>query len=78
MRWAGASSPSAHPRLASDGAGGVFAAGVAVGGPALGGFDLWMGHFDSNGTQLWLTQLGTSAHEWIGNVVGDGQGGTFL
>jgi hypothetical protein len=69
------------PCLAADGAGGVFAAGNALGafgGPALGDTDLWMAHFDSNGTPLWLKQFGTSAEDWIGNLVSDGQGGTFL
>lgn len=81
MKQYDTSASAFHPRLAADGAGGVFAAGIAFGafgGPALGGYDLWMAHFDSNGTLLWLKQFGTSANESSATLVSDGQGGTFL
>jgi hypothetical protein len=52
--------------LASDGAGGVFAAGEtqgSLGGPSFGGSDAWLNRWDNSGDLIWSRQIGTSAFD---------------
>jgi hypothetical protein len=67
--------------LASDGVGGVYVAGItngSVGGPNLGGDDVFLARYDSAGRQIWITQFGTSNSDGAGPLAMDGVGGVFV
>jgi hypothetical protein len=65
---------------AADGAGGLLVGGSttgSLGGPLVGSSDAWIGRFDANGNEVWLTQLGSAGFDVCWAVVGDGTGGAF-
>lgn len=67
---------------ASDGAGGLYVAGVTqgdVGGPFAGGAtDGWIARFDAGGQMLWAVQLGSPYDEFVAGLASDGSGGAFV
>lgn len=65
---------------ASDGAGGVFVAGTtsgSLGGANAGQEDAWISRFAPDGTQLWITQIGTALPDHV-EVATAGSEGTCL
>ena len=65
---------------ASDGAGGFLVCGSttgALGGTVVGSFDGWVGSFDAAGSEIWLTQFGSTSLDTCLAVVPDGAGGAF-
>lgn len=61
---------------ASDEMGGVIVGGPtfgSLGGPAFGGVDSWLGRYTSEGTQVWVEQVGTSAYEYTRDLTLDAQ-----
>jgi hypothetical protein len=64
----------------SDGSGGFFACGSTdgdLGGPPTGSFDAWIGKFDALGTEIWMTQFGSTSLDSCLAVAPDGAGGVF-
>jgi hypothetical protein len=52
--------------VVADGKGGVYITGRtsgSLGGPSAGGFDVFLGRYDSDGNQVWMTQYGTDGHD---------------
>jgi hypothetical protein len=61
-------------------AGGVFVCGTTrskLGASWIGSTDGWVGHFDANGTMIWLTQLGTLDEDELEAVVPHPDGGVY-
>src|SRR5687767_13898437 len=80
IRQFGTSLPEQGVAAAIDGSGGVYATGYtlgSLGGPAAGGLDAWLTRFDSTGNQIWIRQLGTSAHDWLHAAAMDMSGGVY-
>lgn len=66
---------------APDGTSGVYVLGQtqgSFGGPNAGGYDIWLGHFDSGGNQTWIRQIGSSSWEFGSVATPDGAGGVFV
>ncbi len=64
----------------SAGASGVYVLGQtqgSFGGPNAGGYDIWLGRFDSGGSQTWVRQIGSSAWEFGNGAAPDGSDGVF-
>ncbi|MCH7603365.1 MAG: SBBP repeat-containing protein, partial [Planctomycetes bacterium] len=67
--------------LANDGAGGVIIAGRTtslLGGPIIGGKDVFLARYDATGLQLWLIKFGTTADDFADALAPDGFGGVFV
>ena len=67
--------------MVPDGAGGVIVAGStwgSLGGPSAGVADVFLAHYDSDGTQLWIRQFGTSARDYAYALAPDGAGGVMV
>lgn len=67
--------------LASDGQGGVFMAGDALGeflAPSLGGFDVWVARYNEHGTRLWGVQFGSAQSDRVRAAASDGAGGVLI
>ncbi len=65
---------------AEDGSGGFLACGStsgSLGGALVGLFDGWIGRFDAAGTEIWLTQFGSTQFDSCFAVTSDGAGGAF-
>ncbi|MCC7011073.1 MAG: putative metal-binding motif-containing protein [Planctomycetes bacterium] len=66
---------------ASDGLGGVFVGGETAGSLAAqnaGGKDAWFAHYDHDGDQTWIRQLGATADDAVHAMALDGAGGVFV
>lgn len=66
---------------ASDGAGGVFVAGVTyggLGGPTAGSFDMFVAKYDPEGVRTWVRQVGSVGQESVSSAAPDGAGGVFI
>ena len=67
--------------LAPDGAGGVMVAGTtggSLGGPRMGGGDVFLARYDNAGNQLWIRQFGTSRADEAFALAPDGGGGVLV
>ena len=79
VRQLGTSADEAANAVAVDGSGNVYVAGYTRGtldGTNAGGADIFLAEYDSNGTQLWKTQVGTTDDDIalglaVDNVSGD-------
>lgn len=81
VRQFGSTSGEMPHASVSDGAGGVYLGGSAIGsfaGPSAGGQDAWLARFDGAGNQLWLQQFGTGQNESLSTAAPDGSGGAFV
>jgi hypothetical protein len=81
IRQIGSSAYDSTRALASDGAGGAYAAGVTFGslnGPNVNGQDPWVAHYDTAGTLLWLDQPGLLGTGVPNAAAADGVGGLFV
>jgi len=66
---------------AADGSGGVYVTGAtrgSLGGPLVGGLDVWLAHYGSAGNRSWIRQIGTSVDEEPWAAAPDGSGGVCL
>ena len=60
---------------------GVFVCGGTagnLGGTWAGGTDAWVALYDSDGSQVWITQFGTAGNEGAGELAEDSAGGFFV
>ncbi len=67
--------------MCPDGAGGALisaSVGGAVGGPHIGGHDIYLGKFTGAGDPLWTCQVGTPSADYVYAMVPDGVGGAFV
>jgi hypothetical protein len=67
--------------ITPDGSGGWFVCGYAeeaLGSTYSGGSDAWVARYDGSGSQLWLTQWGSSSDEEAFGLAPDSSGGTFV
>jgi hypothetical protein len=81
IRQFGTSASDYTYAAASDGSGGVYLSGQtagSLGGPSAGLTDVWLAHYSGSGSQLWIRQFGSSAHESAFGCCPDGSGGAFL
>ncbi len=66
---------------ASDGAGGVYTAGLtfgSLGGPYAGNRDAWIAHHDGAGNLTWVRQLGTNQWDTAFAAASDESGGVYV
>jgi hypothetical protein len=70
---------SDEPKAAAPGpSGSVYVVGWtsgSLGGPHIGGGDVFVARYDSTGARLWVKQFGTSSNDYATAAVPDGQGG---
>ncbi len=81
IRQFGTSGPDDLRAAARDGLGGVYVCGSTggnLGGPAKGGYDAWLAHYDSAGTQTWTRQFGTLWDDVAWATAEDAAGGVFV
>jgi hypothetical protein len=81
MEQFGTTGPDEIRALASDGAGGVFAAGETAGdfaAPNAGADDIFVSRIAPTGRVLWSRQLGSRFAELLHGAAPDGRGGVFL
>ena len=67
--------------IALDGTGSVYISAYTdgnIGGTPAGGFDAWIGKYDSSGTLSWVTQFGTTAHDFGTSMSVDGAGNVYI
>lgn len=67
--------------VTSDGSGGVYCAGASQGalfGPALGGYDNIVAHYDAQGQLVFGVQFGTGGLDHASELATDGAGGVFV
>lgn len=68
--------------IATDASGNIFFCGYTYGelapGQAQGGIDAYLAKYDSNGTQLWLKQLGTADSDRAKGIATDASGNVFI
>ncbi len=67
--------------LASDGASGVFVAGYTqgdLGGPNEGVVDAWIAHYDAQGNESWIRQIGTIEDDFALAMASDGAEGVYV
>ncbi|MEZ6192469.1 MAG: SBBP repeat-containing protein [Phycisphaerales bacterium] len=50
----------------------------SLGGPELGGFDVFLKKIDPSGAELWSRQIGTSSRDGPGDVAIDSRGNIFV
>jgi hypothetical protein len=82
LQWThpvGTAGPDFVGALAPDGSGGVIVGGqVVLPIPTGSTSDVWLERRDAAGTQLWLTEFGTTQHEQIFTASPDGVGGVLV
>ena len=64
-----------------DGSGGLYLSGFTegnLGGVNAGLHDIWLAHYDSAGSQVWIHQLGTSGEDYATGTASDGSGGLYV
>jgi len=81
-RQLGTSSNDRGYSVAIDGSGNAYISGHTKGGlgggPTAGGWDAFLAKFDSSGTHLWTSQLGTSGWDMSYSVAVDGSGNAYI
>lgn len=80
-RQLGTSAADVTKCVTPDGSGGVYAFGStqgSLGGPTLGGADVWIARYDGGGNLLWTRQIGTANDEKAESAAPDGAGGVFV
>ena len=77
----GTSSNDGGRSVALDASGNVFVSGNTqgdLGGPNAGSADAFLGKFDSDGNELWKTQIGTVNSDWSTSVAVDASGNVYI
>ncbi len=67
--------------VAPDGTGGIYTSGGtlgSLGGQNTGVTDVWMAHYNSAGSLIWIRQLGATADASSASVASDGSGGVYV
>ena len=83
IRQLGTSGEEVNAKIWADGLGSVFVATSStgtLGGPNLGGEDIVVAKYDTNGNQLWMKQFGTSGNDMPsgGGITGDSFGNLYI
>ena len=67
--------------IATDSKGSVYTSGWTfgdLGGTNAGGYDVWVAKHDSDGSQQWLKQLGTSDYDWSWDAATDSEDNVYI
>jgi hypothetical protein len=80
IRQLGTNAADTAQACAANGSAGLFVCGStggALGGPAMGGDDVWLARYDAAGNLLWMRQLGTGSNEASFACQSDQSGGAY-
>ncbi len=81
VRQSGTVAGDTSYRVAADGAGNAYITGAtdgSLGGPNVGGSDVFLSKYDASGTLVWTKQFGSPAGEYGLGVAADGKGNVFV
>lgn len=78
----GTASDDTATGVAVDRSGNIYLVGTTIGtlvaGRSYGATDLWLAKYDSNGRQVWITQLGTASDDFATGIAIDLSGNVFI
>ncbi len=81
MRQTGSSGNDYASSVAVDGAGNAYITGWTdgnLGGPNVGGYDIFLAKYDASGTLLWMRQTGSATVDYATGVAVDGAGNAYI